>query len=165
MKDFAAIDFETANSSKTSVCSVGVVIVEDGVISDSYYHLICPLPNFYTSITTAVHGLRYQDTMNEPSFPEVWAEIAPKIRHLPLVAHNKAFDENCLKAVFAAYGLEYPDYEFYCTLIAARKKFKRTEVANYQLQTIAAKCGYNMTNHHMALDDALACAKIAMEIL
>ena len=27
MRDFAAIDFETANNERTSVCSVGVVIV------------------------------------------------------------------------------------------------------------------------------------------
>ena len=27
MKDFAAIDFETANGKRTSVCSVGIVIV------------------------------------------------------------------------------------------------------------------------------------------
>lgn len=32
MKDFAAIDFETANEQRTSVCSVGVVIVRDGEI-------------------------------------------------------------------------------------------------------------------------------------
>ena len=30
MKDFAAIDFETANYERSSVCSVGVVIVRDG---------------------------------------------------------------------------------------------------------------------------------------
>jgi len=30
MTDFAAIDFETANEQRTSVCSVGVVIVRDG---------------------------------------------------------------------------------------------------------------------------------------
>ena len=29
MRDFAAIDFETANNERTSVCSVGVVIVRD----------------------------------------------------------------------------------------------------------------------------------------
>ncbi len=29
MKDFAAIDFETANGKRTSVCSVGVVIVKE----------------------------------------------------------------------------------------------------------------------------------------
>ena len=34
MDNFAAIDFETANNERTSVCSVGVVIVKDGEIVD-----------------------------------------------------------------------------------------------------------------------------------
>ncbi|MBF1432855.1 MAG: exonuclease, partial [Prevotella nanceiensis] len=37
MKDFVAIDFETANSERSSVCSIGIVIVRDGVITDSFY--------------------------------------------------------------------------------------------------------------------------------
>ena len=44
MKDFAAIDFETANECRSSVCSVGVVIVRDGQIVDSFYSLILPEP-------------------------------------------------------------------------------------------------------------------------
>lgn len=36
MKSFAAIDFETANSRRSSVCSVGVVIVRDGEIVDRF---------------------------------------------------------------------------------------------------------------------------------
>jgi len=31
MKDFVAIDFETANRERTSICSVGLVRVENGV--------------------------------------------------------------------------------------------------------------------------------------
>ena len=42
MKNFAAIDFETANGRRSSVCSVGVVIVRDGEVVDSYYSLIKP---------------------------------------------------------------------------------------------------------------------------
>ena len=38
MKDFAAIDFETANNERTSVCSVGVVIVRNGEIVDTLYY-------------------------------------------------------------------------------------------------------------------------------
>ena len=44
MKDFAAIDFETANQQRTSVCSVGIVIVRAVEIADSYYSLIKPEP-------------------------------------------------------------------------------------------------------------------------
>ena len=45
MKDFAAIDFETANGRRTSVCSVGVVVVRGGEVVDtpvSYTHLTLP---------------------------------------------------------------------------------------------------------------------------
>ncbi len=122
MKDFAAIDFETANQQRTSVCSVGIVIVRDGEIADSYYSLIKPEPEYYSYWNTRVHGLTLEDTMNADVFPKVWAEIAPKIEGLPLVAHNAPFDEGCLKAVFQMYQMEYPGYEFHCTCRASRRK-------------------------------------------
>lgn len=37
MRDFAAIDFETANTERSSICSVGVVVVRDGVVADKFY--------------------------------------------------------------------------------------------------------------------------------
>ena len=100
MRDFAAIDFETANNERTSVCSVGVVIVRDGEIVDTFYSLIQPEPNYYNYWCTQVHGLTRQDTEEAPVFPKVWKQIEPLIEGLPLVAQNKAFDETCLKAVF-----------------------------------------------------------------
>ena len=57
MKNFAAIDFETANQQRTSICSVGIVIVRNGEIVDSYYSLIKPEPEYYSYWNTRVHGL------------------------------------------------------------------------------------------------------------
>ena len=37
MENFAAIDFETANYERSSVCSVGIVIVRNGEIVDRFY--------------------------------------------------------------------------------------------------------------------------------
>ena len=51
MKDFAAIDFETANGKRTSVCSVGIVIVKSGRIVNKIYRLIRPAPNYYTPVS------------------------------------------------------------------------------------------------------------------
>ena len=163
MKDFAAIDFETANSERSSVCSVGVVIVRNNEIVDSFYSLINPEPNYYKYWCTKVHGLTNQDTDDAPIFPEVWKQIAPLIEGLPLVAHNSPFDESCLKAVFRVYQMDYPDYKFYDTLSTARRTMKGLE--NHQLHTVAAVCGYQLDNHHHALADAEACAWIAREIL
>lgn len=163
MMDFAAIDFETANSERSSVCSVGVVIVRDGKIEDSFYSLIKPEPNYYSYWCSQIHGLTREDTEEAPIFPWVWAQIEPLIEGLPLVAHNKVFDEGCLKAVFHVYQMDYPDYEFYDTLYASRKLLPYLE--NHQLQTVAAACGYCLNNHHNALADAEACARIARELL
>lgn len=163
MKDFAAIDFETANRYRSSVCSVGVVIVRNNEVVDKIYRLIHPVPDFYSYWNVQVHSLTDDDTRNAASFPEVWSEIAPSIEGLPLVAHNSLFDEGCLKAVFQSYDMPYPDYRFYCTCRASRRVLK--ELPNHQLHTVAKACGYDLENHHHALADAEACAQIAIKIL
>jgi len=163
MKDFVAIDFETANSERSSVCSVGIVIVRDGEIVDKFYSLIQPEPNYYSYWCSRVHGLTQKDTEDAPVFSKVWEQVEPLIEALPLVAHNARFDEGCLKAVFKVYQMDYPDYQFYDTLKAARKAFP--EAPNHQLHTISALCGYDLTMHHHALADAEACARIAISIL
>lgn len=163
MENFAAIDFETANEQRTSVCSVGIVVVRDGRIEEKFYSLIRPEPDYYTYWNIQVHGITPQDTENAPVFPKVWEQVVPLIGDLPLIAHNKAFDESCLKAVFRMYCMDYPDYEFHCTYRTARKVIKG--LPNYRLHTVAAYCGFNLENHHHALADAEACAWIARMIL
>ena len=162
MKDFAAIDFETANNERSSICSVGVVIVREGRITDKFYSLIKPEPEYYSYFCSRVNGLCAADTEDSPAFPEVWKLIAPKIKGLTLVAHNKAFDESCLKAAFRVYQMDYPDYDFRCTCIASRKVWPE---GRHTLDVISARCGYHLSNHHHALADAEACAAIALEIL
>ena len=176
MKDFAAIDFETANCERTSVCSVGVVIYRNGEKVDEFYSLIKPEPEYYNYWCSQVHGLTAEDTQNAPLFPDVWQQVerlleehgvedVPSMngrRGLPLVAHNKAFDENCLKAVFGVYQMDYPDYVFHCTLVRSRQVWPE---GHHNLDIIAERCGYHLENHHHALADADACAAIALEIL
>lgn len=163
MLDFAAIDFETANNERSSVCAVGVVIVRDGEITDSFYSLIQPEPNYYNYWCTRVHGISCDDTDQAPIFPDVWAQIEPLISGLQLVAHNSRFDEGCLRAVFRTYQMIYPDYIFLDTLRAARRLLPHLD--NHQLHTVAAALGYELKHHHNALADAQACAWIAREIL
>ena len=155
IRDFIAIDFETANQQPSSVCSVWC---------------------------QRVHGLSQCDTDDAPVFSKVWQQLEEKIADvffsdqqsiddlryqiasIPFVAHNARFDEGCLKAVFRVYQMDYPDYRFYDTLAAARRQFGHS-LPNHQLHTVAAACGYDLQNHHHALADAEACAAIALYIL
>ena len=164
MNDFAAIDFETANGCRSSVCSIGVVVVREGVVTDSFYSLIRPEPNYYSWFCQEVHGLGHEDTDDAETFPKVWEKVAPMIDGLPLVAHNSPFDKGCLRAVMETYGMDWPDYRFQCTCRASRKHFG-DRLPNHQLHTVAEACGYCLENHHHALADAEACAAIAIKIL
>lgn len=173
MKNFVAIDFETANGNRSSVCAVGIIVVRDGSMVDSFYSLIRPEPNYYEWFCQEVNGLGPNDTDTAPTFPSVWNEL---MRHIepyfpmmaqgeaPFVAHNASFDRGCLQAVFQTYGMDYPDYQFLCTRVAASHHFGK-ELPNQKLPTVAEACGYNLKNHHHALADAEACAWIAREIL
>ncbi len=163
MERFAAIDFETANWQRTSVCAVGVVVINQGKLEEQFYSLIQPAPNFYSRRNTEIHGLSRSDTEDAPVFPTVWREILPLVKGIPLVAHNSVFDEGCLRAVHALYEMDYPDYRFYCTCRLARKYFKGLE--NYQLHTVSAFCGFDLLHHHNALADAEAAAVIMQSIL
>ncbi|MDE5843659.1 MAG: 3'-5' exonuclease [Muribaculaceae bacterium] len=157
MKEFAAIDFETANGNPCSICSVGVIVVRDGEITDKYYSLVHPVPNYYNPGNIRVHGIMPEDTESADTFPEVWAEVEQVIEGLPLVAHFSRFDEGCLKAAFRRFEMTYPDYKFYCTCNASRRVFGR-QLPNHKLPTVAARCGYDLKSHHHALADAEAAA-------
>lgn len=163
MERFAAIDFETANGKRSSICSIGIAIIEGDTVLDSIYTLVRPTPNFYTRWTTEVHGLTFADTCEAPDFEEAWASIAPKLVDLPLIAHNSPFDEGCLKAAHEIYDLAYPKYPFYCTCRLSRRFYP--DLVNHQLQTVAAHCGYDLAHHHHALADAYACAHIAIAMM
>lgn len=162
MKHFIAIDFETANYQRTSICSVGMVFVEDKNIVHKEYALIRPTPNYFIESFIDIHGIRPDETKNAETFDVYWQKILPRIGNWPLVAHNKAFDYYCLKATLEAYQLPMIENDFYCSLLQARKKLPQLE--NHRLTTVAKHCGYNLTNHHHALADAEACAVISMKV-
>lgn len=162
LPDFAAIDFEAANGETTSVCSMGVVIVRNREVVETFYSLVRPVPNHYDFFTTKIHGIKKKDTNNAPLFPEAWSLIKEKLRGLAFVAHGKDFEERCLKSLFKYYHMGRPRFKIYCTNKASEMAFPDLE--NHKLQTVAAQCGFDLTKHHHALADAEACAAIAIKL-
>ena len=57
LRDFTAIDFETANRYPTSACSIGIVVVQDGEITEEFSHLIKPEPYYFNKKFIEIHGL------------------------------------------------------------------------------------------------------------
>lgn len=157
--NFVAIDFETATSAKDSACSVGIVTVKDGLIFDQFHTLIKPPQNFYNYHNTRVHGINADDTFDAPDFSEVYSEIKKRLKNQLIVAHNESFDRGVLMETMNLYGLDYSELNlklyWECTVKIFRKK-------GYKPANLAACCQkHNIPlNHHDALSDALACAKL-----
>ena len=166
MENFVAIDVETANNHPESICAIGAVKVTCGAITDRFYELVKPEPEYYfRHFTEKIHGISRQMTENSPTFDVVWKHLCPMIGNPPLVAHNKAFDEKCIKTAHRVYRMDYPDYTFLCTLLTARRKIPRTICPSFSLPCLCDFLGIPFYNHHNALADAEACAKIAMVLL
>lgn len=164
MNDFVAIDVETANYNRSSICSIAAVKVRDGIIVDSRYSLVNPEPDYYSYRCVQVHGITDKDTWNAPTFGEVWEEWEEWLEGLPLVAHNAPFDSACIAEACRIYRMEPPP-PFLCTLAAARKQIPRGMLPSKALDSLCEYFGIPLRNHHNALADAEACAKLAIILL
>jgi DNA polymerase-3 subunit epsilon len=106
---FSAIDFETAHGERNSLCQVGLVQVDNGVVVDSLNILVQPPNNFYWDRFIDIHGITPEDTKEAPTFAEVWERVKPFIEGLDVVAHNGIrFDFPVLKQTLVHYGIEEP---------------------------------------------------------
>lgn len=158
---FVAIDFETANRCSNSACSVGLVKVEQGQIVDEYYTLIQPPRMVFDRINIQIHGIHPQDVAHSEKFDCLWhREIRDFIKGYPLVAHNASFDMGVLRALISCYDLETDSMRYACTVTGSRKTYN---LENNKLNTVSDHLGIDL-NHHQALDDARACAKIMIDI-
>ena len=159
MKDFAAIDFETANNQRSSVCSVGIVVVRNDEIVDTFYSLINPEPNYYSYWCSQVHGLTREDTENAPGFVQVWEEIERTWldEFDTLVAHNAAFDRSCLISSARLYNIHLPDLQWKCSMQTARRIYS---FGCNSLEYLCRRLGIPEGAHHRAGDDAEMCARL-----
>ena len=150
MKTFTAIDFETAQGYRWSICQVGLIRVENGIITNELDILVQPPNNYYWSRFTDIHGISASDTRHAPTFAAVWHQIEPFITNQNVIAHNGfSFDFPVLSNTLEYYGLSTPEYNKFCTY----KMYK---------SNLADLCKEHKIplNHHDALSDARACATL-----
>jgi DNA polymerase III subunit epsilon len=155
--NFTAIDFETATAFHP--CSVGIVTVENGIIVDEYVTLIKPPKNEYSHYTIQVHGIYPKDTINAKTFVELYPEIKKRVQNRKIVAHNESFDRNVLLKTMALNNLDYTElnlaHRWECTV----KIYRAKGIIPTKLSNCCQEMNIQL-NHHEALSDARACAKL-----
>jgi DNA polymerase-3 subunit epsilon len=161
--NFTAIDFETANGASASPCAVGLVKVAEGKIVDTFSTLIKPpYPNdWFATGNIGVHGIHPQDVVDAPTWAEALEEMLGFIGSDDLIAHNAGFDVGVLKASAALIEYELPDLRYGCSLVMARKTYN---LDSYRLNQVAYAIGHEEFDHHDALADSDACARIVIHM-
>lgn len=159
--NFTAIDFETANEQRSSACAIGIVCIEDGIITGQEYHLIKPPGLYFNHFNTAIHGISRADVVDKPNFAELWPAISHYFEDHIVIAHNASFDLSVLRAVLDYYKIPYPHFSYGCTLMMSRRQWPEM---SHRLNDVAAMLDIEFHHHH-ALEDANACARIATHIL
>lgn len=160
--DFTAIDFETANSSSASVCSVGLARVRGGRVVATDGWLIRPPAGHdrFFELNVGIHGIQAADVAEARTWSEQLENLVAFAGDDVLVAHNSGFDMAVLTRTCEATGDACPPYRYACSLQLARRTYR---LASYRLPIVAAEAGFAEFRHHDATADALACAHIVID--
>lgn len=161
---YVALDFETANSSPVSACSVGWSRFEDHTLLRSRVQFIRPPKGFdsFLGFNQQVHGIDSAMVEDAPQFDAVWPVLREEIEGSVLVCHYALFDIGVLCKTLAYYGLPMPRCRYVCTVKIAQKVWPA--LPNHKLNTVSAALGIAL-NHHEAGSDAHAAGLILQKAL
>ena len=150
LNSYTAIDFETAQGKRWSICQVGLVRVENQIIKEQLSILVQPPDNYYWNNFIDIHGINPEQTADAPTFDKIWHQIEPFIRNQNVVAHNGfAFDFHCLRQTLEYYEILSPEFTGHCTY----------KIYGDNLASLCRQYKIHL-NHHDALSDAKACAEL-----
>ena len=155
--DYFAVDVETANQNRHSICQIGIAAFVDGKMVDAWQTLVNPSEYFH-GINISIHGIRPEMVADAPCWPEVF-EWAARLLDNAVVASHTAFDRGALLGACERNDLPPIAYRKWIdTCWIARKAWP--ELPNHKLPTLAGHFAIVYKSH-----DALEDARVAGEIL
>ena len=157
-----AIDFETANASSASACSLGLAIYQDGEFVDNFEWLIKPSHRYNFFTNSHIHGISKEDVENEKEFVFYYEELKTILNDSIIVAHNALFDIGVLNEVCDVYGLDHFKNRYLDTVNISRRVYP--ELRNHKLNTVCAYLNIDLS-HHNAKSDSFACLMILIKAM
>ena len=158
---FIAFDVETPNRYNNRMSAIGITVIENMEIVDSFYSLVDPLQPF-DWFNTQLTGINEETVFDAPTFPELWPDIEPVMSSGILVAHNAAFDMSVLRSCLQAYDIEWRDsVKGLCTVLMGRELLPDI---SHKLNEMCDYYGIELDHHH-ADSDSRACAEILIRYM
>lgn len=164
--EFAVFDIETTGleAEKDRITEIGAVKIKGGSVVDTFSTFVNPgihIPEFITKLT----GITDEMVEDAPDIGQALDSFFSFVGKLPVIAHNAAFDTGFIKYNARKSGKRFGN-TIIDTLQLSRSLFP--ELGKYKLNLVAKHLGVKLENHHRAVNDAGAAARIfikCMEIL
>ncbi len=164
---FVVFDLETTglNSSPSSgnmdrIIEIGAYKIVGGEIKESFNTFVNPCRKLTDEII-GLTGIEQYMVDDAPVYEKVMPDFFKFISGCYLVGHNAAnFDYKFIDYYCSACGYS-PERKLFDTLFISQQAL---HLSNYKLNTVADYFGITF-NHHRASDDALATAKIFIELI
>lgn len=158
---YIVYDVETADKENSYVCSICLAIVNNGEIGVTTYSLVKPNCEF-GEYNTKVNGITKEMVNNAPTFSEIWDKIHLAFENFIMVAHNAHFDLNVINKEIIRNNIQIENIRYVDTLQVARKCLN---LEHYSLSDVCKALNVELENHHCALDDCVATAKVLIKLL
>ncbi|HFU4054861.1 TPA: bifunctional DnaQ family exonuclease/ATP-dependent helicase [Streptococcus suis] len=158
---YAVVDLEaTGTGADAKIIQIGIVLVENGEIIDSYATDINPYELLDDHIKNLT-GITDQQLSQAPDFGQVASTIYDMIGDAIFVAHNVKFDANLLAEAlfFEGFELLTPRVD---TVELAQLFFPTFE--KYSLGNLAEHLDLGLDQAHTAISDAMATARLLIKI-
>ena len=155
--DFVAIDVETANADRASICQIGIVAFENGSVKESWQSLVNP-EDYFDDFNTSIHGIDQRAVKGAPTFPLIYGTVR-KLLADAVVASHSPFDQIALARVMAKYDLETFECVWLDTARVVRCVWPEFSQRGYRLANVATKLGISFVAHN-AEEDARAAGEI-----
>ncbi|QTN34561.1 exonuclease domain-containing protein [Cognatishimia activa] len=160
MYRFIAVDVETANRGRHSICQIGLayVSVSGDLRTESY--LVDPEEPF-SAFNIQLHGIGPDRVAGAPAFPEVLEALRHRLEESILVQHS-TFDKQAFDMACHAYGIGPLSSEWINSVSVARRawpEFKGN--GGHGLANLKSELGL-VFHHHDAEEDARAAAEVVL---
>ena len=160
MLTFNAIDVETANADRASICQIGIVSVRNGEISEIWQSLINP-EDWFDPFNVHIHGIGQIDVIHSPTLPQVREELRQRLQGSIVVSHTP-FDRVALERAMKRYGLEHLQARWLDSARIVRRAWPdQFGHRGWGLKNVASALNISF-KHHDALEDARAATEIVL---
>lgn len=160
--NFLALDVETSNADMSSICQVGIVEFQDGVVVSQWGSLVNP-EAYFDPFNISIHGIEPGMVKDAPCFPDLHPLIQQSVKDKIVITHM-SFDQTSLRRATQRYGLP----EISCTWLdsarVVRRQWEQFKQSGYSLPNITRQLGINYKAHD-AIDDARAAGEVVLRAI